>query len=150
MLGWTLFAIDRALLVSESVHRENCPLRWADLSWKVPPANHRSFVVTPTREVSLVIVIVRCDAAILKHAAEIPAHRSLWYSSKLTISECRRLSFKLMAESMARAARIDFPVQVDVSLRLSSGSPHTGPLPVGAAGPGARLLRSSVREVEGR
>ena len=64
----------------------------------------RPFVVAPTREVSLVIVIVRCHAAILKHAAEIPAHRSLWYSSKLTISECRRRS--LMAESMARAAEI--------------------------------------------
>ena len=79
--GLDSVAIDRALLVSESVHRENCPLRWADLSWKVPTAIRRQIirpfqvVVTPTREVSLVIVIVRCHAAILKHAAEI--HRSL-------------------------------------------------------------------------
>ena len=38
--GLDSVAIDRALLVSESVHRESCPLRWADLSWKVSPANH--------------------------------------------------------------------------------------------------------------
>ena len=104
MLGWTLLpSIGHCLFPSRSTGRA---VRSAGPIFLGRSRRRiiRPFVVTPTREVSLVIVIVRCHAAILKHAAEIPAHRSLWYSSKLTISECRRLS--LMAESMARAAGI--------------------------------------------